>query len=62
MSQNVLNHRAEDLAAEITEAAYATLLQQGLRRPFVDVELELWHSIRSIVAGNGRVPVLAEVA
>jgi len=37
----------DDLAAHLTDIAYRTLLQHGLRRPFLEVELELWQQIRS---------------
>jgi len=36
----------DELLAELTDIAYRVLLRQGLRRPFVDVELELWDEIR----------------
>ena len=36
----------DDLLAELTDIAYRALLQQGLRRSFVDVELDLWSEIR----------------
>jgi hypothetical protein len=38
----------EDFLAKITEAAYDVVLQQGLQRSFVDVELELWQQIRCV--------------
>lgn len=37
----------EDFLAHLTDAAYQVLLRQGLQRPFVDVELELWQEIRT---------------
>src|SRR5207249_943142 len=37
----------EDYLAELADAAYQTMLRQGLRRSFLDVELELWQRIRS---------------
>ena len=36
----------DDLLAELTDIAYRALLRQGLQRPFVEVELELWEDIR----------------
>ena len=35
----------DDFVAEMTDIAYRALLRQGLKRPFVDVELELWKEI-----------------
>jgi hypothetical protein len=43
---------ADDLAAELTDAAYQILLRHGLSRPFLDVELELWRELRAAL-GRG---------
>ena len=37
----------EELAARLTDIAYRAILEHGLRRPFVEVELDLWRQIRS---------------
>lgn len=37
----------DDIVARITDIAYRALLNQGLSRPFVDVELALWRDIRA---------------
>ena len=44
----------EELAATVTDIAYQALLQHGLRRSFVDVELDLWRQIRSALASAPR--------
>jgi hypothetical protein len=36
----------DEFVAELTDIAYRALLRQGLTRPFVEVELELWSEIR----------------
>lgn len=41
----------EEIVAELTDIAYRALLQQGLKRSFVDVELERWTEIRRAVSG-----------
>lgn len=35
----------DEFVAELTDIAYRALLRQGLTRPFVEVELELWREI-----------------
>ncbi len=37
----------DDFLARITDIAYQAVLNQGLSRPFVDVELALWRDIRA---------------
>jgi hypothetical protein len=39
----------DDVVAQVTDIAYQALLQHGLRRPFLDVELELWRRIRAVL-------------
>jgi hypothetical protein len=47
----------DDIVAHLTDIAYQALLQHGLRRPFLDVELELWRRIRAALqAGVAIVP------
>jgi hypothetical protein len=42
----------EALLAELTEAAYGVALRHGIKAPFIDVELELWHVLRSVLAAR----------
>ena len=44
-----INHSQieEAFLAQVTELAYQAVLRQGLSRPFVDVELDLWQQIRA---------------
>jgi len=44
----------EELAARLTEIAYRAILEQGLQRPFVEVELDLWRRIRSAFLDDAR--------
>jgi hypothetical protein len=37
----------EEFLARVTVIAYQALLRQGLQRPFLEVELELWQQIRA---------------
>jgi hypothetical protein len=39
----------EDLIAEITDAAYRAALRHGVRGVFLDLELEIWHSVREVL-------------
>jgi hypothetical protein len=39
----------EDLAAELALAAYEVALKHGLRSPFIEVELELWHRLGAVL-------------
>lgn len=40
---------SEELLARLTRAAYEVALRRGFRGPFIDVELELWEALRSVV-------------
>ena len=40
---------SEDVVAELASAAYGGALRHGLRAPFIDVELELWQALRSVL-------------
>ena len=40
---------AEHLLAELAEAAYGVALRHGIKGPFIDVELELWRELRSVL-------------
>ena len=42
----------DNLLAEITNIAYQAVLRQGLTRPFLEVELELWSEIRRAFVAN----------
>lgn len=58
-----LIEQEDEFLAEVAEIAYGALLKQGLRRSFLEVELEVWHAIRASYAA--RLPgsaALAEVA
>ena len=37
----------EDFVAHVTDIAYQTALRHGLRRPFLEVELEVWRQVRA---------------
>jgi hypothetical protein len=53
----------EEFLARVTEIAYQAILKQGLRRPFLEVELELWREIRAAYhAQEPRPELLTEVA
>ena len=43
------NLNRDELAAQVTEIAYQALLRQGLQQPFLEVELDLWRQIRSVL-------------
>ncbi len=45
----IINHNQieEAFLAHVTDIAYQAVLRQGLSRPFVDVELDLWRQIRA---------------
>jgi hypothetical protein len=50
---------SEHLLAELTAGAYQVALRHGFRGSFLDVELELWHELRAVLAkprgaDNGR--------
>jgi hypothetical protein len=37
----------EEFLARVADIAYQAVLRQGLTRPFLEVELDLWRQIRS---------------
>jgi hypothetical protein len=39
----------ETLAAELTIAAYTTVLRHGVREHWLDLELDLWHAMTEMV-------------
>lgn len=43
----------EDFLARVTEAAYKVVLRDGLKRSFLDIELELWRRIRNVFHDEG---------
>jgi hypothetical protein len=51
----------ENELARLTDVAYRALLKQGISRPFVEVELELWQQIRAAYRAQNA-EILAEVA
>jgi hypothetical protein len=50
---------SEDLVAELAEAAYGFALRHGFRGTFVEVELGLWHALRSC---QGRIQEFASAS
>jgi hypothetical protein len=40
---------AEELLAELAEAAYGVALRHGIKGPFIDVELDLWRELRAVL-------------
>ncbi len=47
--------RAEELLAELAQAAYCVALRHGIKGPFIDVELDLWRELRRVLARRERV-------
>jgi len=47
--------RAEELVAELAQAAYRVALRHGIKGPFIDVELDLWRELRRVLAKRERV-------
>ena len=41
-----VDYATDDLPAEVADAAYQVVLRQGLKEPFVEVELAIWHKVR----------------
>jgi len=48
----------EDFVAELTEAAYQVSLQRGFDGSFVDLKMDLWHTLGKVVKENRLVRVL----
>jgi hypothetical protein len=42
--------RAEELLAELAQAAYRVALRHGIKGPFIDIELDLWRELRRVLA------------
>jgi hypothetical protein len=47
--------QAEELVAELAQAAYRVALRHGIKGPFIDVELDLWCELRRVLAKRERV-------
>lgn len=45
-----LDTSAEDFLARLTDAAYRVSLKHGFSGSFVDLQLELWSTLRNVVA------------
>jgi hypothetical protein len=45
-----LDNSAEDFLATVTDAAYRVSLKHGFSGNFVDLQLELWSTLRNVVA------------
>ncbi len=39
----------EELLGKLTYAAYRIVLKSGIKKPFLEVELELWKSLRKVM-------------
>jgi hypothetical protein len=39
----------EELLAVLTAAAYRVALRHGIKGPFIDLELDLWHELRGVL-------------
>ena len=46
---------AEELLAELAQAAYRVALRHGIKGPFIDVELDLCRELRAVLARRERV-------
>ena len=46
----------ENLAAELTSAAYAVALRHGLEDKWLDLQLELWKALKETVKKQGQEP------
>ena len=40
---------ADELLTELAAAAYGVALRHGTKGPFIDVELDLWRGLRSVL-------------
>jgi hypothetical protein len=45
-----LDSSAEDFLARLTDAAYRVSLKHGFSGNFIDLQLELWSTLRNVVA------------
>ena len=62
---NLSEFEIEGFVGRLTDAAYQVALQQGFRGSFLDLELELWHTLDNVVKQNRSLPlnnVLARLA
>jgi hypothetical protein len=50
----------EEFLAHVTDIAYQAVLRQGLTRPFLDVELDLWRQIRAAYHAGRTAPAAIE--
>ena len=46
----------ENFAAELTSAAYAVALRHGVEDKWLDLELELWETLKETVKKSGQEP------
>jgi hypothetical protein len=40
---------SEELLAQLANVAYHVALRHGIKGPFIDLELELWHELRGVL-------------
>lgn len=40
---------SEEFLAELAAAAYGVALRHGIKGPFIEVELDLWHELRDVL-------------
>jgi hypothetical protein len=50
------NIRLENIAAELTSAAYTVALRHGVEDKWLDLELELWEALKQSVKKCGQEP------
>ena len=46
--------RDEEFVAHLANIAYQAVLRHGLRRPFLEVELDIWQQVRAAVGAELR--------
>ncbi len=44
----------EEFLGKLTNAAYQIVLKAGINKPFLEVELELWNSLRQVMKDMNR--------
>jgi hypothetical protein len=42
----------EALLSRLTDAAYRVALRHGIKGPFIDFQLDLWHKLREVLAAT----------
>jgi hypothetical protein len=47
-----LRAESEEFLAQLTDTAYQFILRQGLKRPFLEVEIEIWQQLRAVFEGD----------